>query len=47
MGDDWTGQFDHLEDVAQVVYIPRGRIIGAREPLNRVPQQMQRLAVGF
>lgn len=23
MGDDWSGKFDHLSDVCQVVYLPR------------------------
>jgi glycerol-3-phosphate cytidylyltransferase len=23
MGDDWSGRFDHLNDVCQVVYLPR------------------------
>ena len=23
MGDDWSGKFDHLNDVCQVVYLPR------------------------
>lgn len=23
MGDDWAGEFDHLSDLAQVVYLPR------------------------
>jgi glycerol-3-phosphate cytidylyltransferase len=23
MGDDWQGKFDHLNDVCQVVYLPR------------------------
>lgn len=23
MGDDWTGKFDDLKDVARVVYLPR------------------------
>jgi len=45
MGEDWKGQFDHLEDVAQVVYIPRSQIIGARRPFHAVPaQKMHALA---
>lgn len=23
MGDDWTGRFDHLDDLCEVVYLPR------------------------
>ena len=23
MGDDWQGKFDHLNDICQVVYLPR------------------------
>ena len=23
MGDDWSGKFDHLNDICQVVYLPR------------------------
>ena len=44
MGDDWTGQFDHFEDIAQVVYVPRAEIIGQRKPFHSVPQQGLRLA---
>lgn len=34
MGDDWRGQFDHFEDVAQVVYVPRAQIVGTRQPFH-------------
>ena len=44
MGDDWTGQFDHFEDIAQVVYVPRAEIIGQCKPFHSVPQQGLRLA---
>jgi glycerol-3-phosphate cytidylyltransferase len=44
MGDDWTGQFDHFEDIAQVVYVPRAEIIGQRKPFHSVQQQGLRLA---
>ncbi len=47
MGDDWVGQFDHLEDITQVLYVPRGDIIGAREPLNQLPQQPSRIAASY
>jgi choline-phosphate cytidylyltransferase/glycerol-3-phosphate cytidylyltransferase len=23
MGDDWQGKFDHLQDICQVIYLPR------------------------
>jgi glycerol-3-phosphate cytidylyltransferase len=23
MGDDWSGKFDHLNDICQVIYLPR------------------------
>lgn len=47
MGEDWTGQFDHFEDVTKVVYIPRSQIIGARQPFNAVPQPaLRRVAAG-
>lgn len=23
MGDDWTGKFDHLSNIAEVIYLPR------------------------
>lgn len=23
MGDDWTGRFDHLRDICEVIYLPR------------------------
>ncbi|MCX7565397.1 adenylyltransferase/cytidyltransferase family protein [Sulfitobacter sp. F26169L] len=47
MGDDWKGQFDHFEDVTQVVYVPRAEIIGARTPFNAVPDSDLRLASGY
>ncbi len=47
MGDDWTGQFDHLGDITQVLYVPRTDIIGVREPLNQLPQQPNRSVAGF
>lgn len=36
MGDEWTGQFDHLEDITQVLYVPRGEMIGTRRPFHAV-----------
>ena len=46
MGDDWTGQFDHFEDITQVVYVPRADIIGERSPFHLVPQPALRVAAG-
>lgn len=46
MGDDWTGQFDHFEDITQVVYVPRADIIGERRPFHLVPQPALRVAAG-
>ncbi|WP_298863146.1 adenylyltransferase/cytidyltransferase family protein [uncultured Sulfitobacter sp.] len=46
MGDDWTGQFDHFEDITQVVYVPRADIIGERRPFHVVPQPALRVAAG-
>ncbi|MCL4134656.1 UNVERIFIED_CONTAM: hypothetical protein GTU68_054781 [Idotea baltica] len=42
MGEEWKGQFDHLEDVTQVVYVPRSQIIGSRRPFNAVPHPVLR-----
>lgn len=38
MGDEWQGQFDHFEEITQVVYVPRGEMIGTRRPFNIVPE---------
>ena len=46
MGDDWTGQFDHLEDVTQVVYVPRAEIIGTRRPFHAVQNLGMRAVAG-
>ncbi|MEQ6247979.1 adenylyltransferase/cytidyltransferase family protein [Sulfitobacter sp. HNIBRBA3233] len=46
MGSEWEGQFDHLEDVARVVYVPRAEIIGTRQPFHEVPQPQLRVAAG-
>lgn len=46
MGDDWTGQFDHFEDITQVVYVPRADIIGERRPFHLVQQPALRVAAG-
>jgi len=31
MGNDWTGKFDHLSDLCQVVYLPRTPNISSTE----------------
>lgn len=46
MGDDWTGQFDHFEDITQVVYVPRAEIIGTRRPFHAVPETALRAVAG-
>ncbi|MGB5863089.1 MAG: adenylyltransferase/cytidyltransferase family protein [Sulfitobacter sp.] len=46
MGDDWAGQFDHFEDVTQVVYVPRADIIGARNPFHQPAQAEMRAVAG-
>lgn len=44
MGEEWTGQFDHFEDVTEVVYVPRAQMIGTRKPFHAVPQPVLRVA---
>lgn len=46
MGEEWRGQFDHLEDVTQVVYVPRGEMIGTRRPFHAVPEMPLRAVAG-
>lgn len=46
MGEDWTGQFDYLNDVTQVVYVPRAEIIGTRTPFHAVPRPTMRMVAG-
>jgi glycerol-3-phosphate cytidylyltransferase len=46
MGDDWTGQFDHLEEITQVLYVPRADIIGVQTPFHNVPEPYLRVATG-
>lgn len=46
MGDDWAGQFDHFEDVTQVVYVPRADIIGAPNPFHQPAQAEMRAVAG-
>jgi glycerol-3-phosphate cytidylyltransferase len=44
MGDEWTGQFDHFEDLTQVVYVPRTQIIGTPRPFHAVPEPLLKIA---
>lgn len=46
MGEDWIGQFDHFEDITQVVYVPRSEIIGVRRPFHIGPQKARRAGAG-
>lgn len=46
MGESWRGQFDHFEDITQVVYVPRSEIIGARRPFYAVPAHGLSVAAG-
>ena len=47
MGDEWKGQFDHLEDITQVVYVPRDEMIGQRRPFHAMPQpKLRAVAAG-
>ena len=46
MGDEWTGHFDALEDIAQVIYLPRpagGAPVPPRVDLT--PQRLHDVAV--
>jgi len=36
MGDDWIGKFDDLQDVCNVVYLPRTPLISTTDIKNRV-----------
>jgi len=47
MGDEWKGQFDHLEDITQVVYVPRDEMIGQRRPFHAIQQpKLRAVAAG-
>ena len=36
MGDDWEGKFDHLNDICQVIYLPRTPSISTTEIIEVV-----------
>lgn len=36
MGDDWTGKFDWLKDVCEVIYLPRTPSISTTEIVERI-----------
>jgi glycerol-3-phosphate cytidylyltransferase len=42
MGDDWSGKFDHLSDICQVIYLPRTPSIsttGVIEHIGKLAQE--------
>jgi len=36
MGDDWQGKFDHLNDICQVIYLPRTPSVSTTEIIEVV-----------
>ncbi len=36
MGDDWTGKFDHLKELCEVVYLPRTEGISTTEMKQKI-----------
>jgi glycerol-3-phosphate cytidylyltransferase len=36
MGDDWSGKFDELEDVCEVVYLPRTPAISTTAIIEKI-----------
>lgn len=36
MGDDWKGKFDHLNDICEVVYLPRTELISTTETKEKI-----------
>lgn len=36
MGDDWRGKFDHLEDICEIVYLPRTASISTTEIIEKI-----------
>lgn len=41
MGDDWVGKFDELQDIVQVVYLPRTEDISSTEVKRAVTARME------
>tara|TARA_B100000902_G_scaffold398461_1_gene465306 strand:- start:2451 stop:2861 length:411 start_codon:yes stop_codon:yes gene_type:complete len=36
MGDDWEGKFDHLNNICQVIYLPRTKEISTTETIDNI-----------
>lgn len=36
MGDDWEGKFDHLNNICQVIYLPRTKEISTTETIDTI-----------
>ena len=36
MGDDWEGKFDHLNDICEVIYLPRTKEISTTETIQHI-----------
>jgi glycerol-3-phosphate cytidylyltransferase len=46
MGAEWTGRFDHLEEVSQVLYVPRAQAAGCDDAMPAGIQLRTRFAAG-
>ena len=38
MGDDWQGKFDHLNDICNVVYLPRTETISTTATIDKIKE---------
>ena len=36
MGDDWTGKFDHLADLCEIVYLPRTGGVSTTSTIHKI-----------
>ena len=36
MGDDWKGKFDYLNDICQVIYLPRTKEISTTKVIDKI-----------
>lgn len=45
MDEAWTGQFDDLQDITQVIYLPRSGALSGHEQPGGMAHQMYRIAV--
>ena len=36
MGSDWSGKFDYLQDIAEVIYLPRTENISSTDVKNAI-----------